>query len=226
MPVTENALEGVGMRSILSGDRLLRALLLSALLMIAGLAFGTSNDDTLQFGKLEWLDSGRGATIHGVSWVRAQSGDVIRSFVDIKDTLAIDAAHSHFQSLSAYRNAIREGRACQHTEYFLYRRGALIPWLEYFENPYGFGFHHNVEESDLEAYPRFKFKAILWTNMLLDIGIFYATSLLLLCSIFTARRYVRVRRGKCVSCGYDLRGSVSGICSECGCPIILREGTT
>jgi hypothetical protein len=30
------------------------------------------------------------------------------------------------------------------------------------------------------------------------------------------RPYRRRRRGLCVSCGYDLTGNVSGICSECG----------
>lgn len=30
------------------------------------------------------------------------------------------------------------------------------------------------------------------------------------------RRVWRVRRGCCISCGYDLTGNVSGVCSECG----------
>lgn len=30
------------------------------------------------------------------------------------------------------------------------------------------------------------------------------------------RRFVRRRRGQCVYCGYDLRGSISGRCPECG----------
>lgn len=32
------------------------------------------------------------------------------------------------------------------------------------------------------------------------------------------RRRRRIRRGLCVTCGYDLRGSESGVCSECGEP--------
>lgn len=33
------------------------------------------------------------------------------------------------------------------------------------------------------------------------------------------RRWRRRRLDRCISCGYDLRGSVSGLCSECGHPI-------
>ena len=33
------------------------------------------------------------------------------------------------------------------------------------------------------------------------------------------RRYRRRRRGRCVTCGYDLRGNVSGRCPECGTPV-------
>ena len=30
------------------------------------------------------------------------------------------------------------------------------------------------------------------------------------------RRWKLAREGKCVECGYDLRGNVSGVCPECG----------
>lgn len=29
----------------------------------------------------------------------------------------------------------------------------------------------------------------------------------------------RAKRGQCLECGYDLRGSPSGVCSECGAPV-------
>lgn len=38
---------------------------------------------------------------------------------------------------------------------------------------------------------------------------------------FSRRR--RRRRGLCVGCGYDLRGNVSGVCSECGRVFELRS---
>src|SRR5262249_19045849 len=30
------------------------------------------------------------------------------------------------------------------------------------------------------------------------------------------RRRIRVRRGRCAKCGYDLRASTTGVCPECG----------
>lgn len=30
------------------------------------------------------------------------------------------------------------------------------------------------------------------------------------------RRWYRARRGRCIGCGYDLTGNVSGVCPECG----------
>ena len=32
------------------------------------------------------------------------------------------------------------------------------------------------------------------------------------------RRWRRYKKGFCLNCGYDLRGSVSDVCSECGAP--------
>lgn len=51
----------------------------------------------------------------------------------------------------------------------------------------------------------------LWIPFALMAG--YATSTL----VSTALRRRRLRRvGKCVRCGYDLTGNVSGVCPECG----------
>src|SRR5262249_24956750 len=33
------------------------------------------------------------------------------------------------------------------------------------------------------------------------------------------RRRIRLRRGLCAKCGYDLRASTTGICPECGKPL-------
>jgi hypothetical protein len=38
----------------------------------------------------------------------------------------------------------------------------------------------------------------------------------------TRRIRSRVRRRLCIRCGYDLRGSVSGVCSECGFPLVEK----
>jgi hypothetical protein len=34
-----------------------------------------------------------------------------------------------------------------------------------------------------------------------------------------ARRGPRRRAGRCLTCGYSLRGNVSGVCPECGTPV-------
>lgn len=47
--------------------------------------------------------------------------------------------------------------------------------------------------------------------------IFYAVILWLLWSSpFTARRFIRRKRGLCIKCGYDLHGTSGGGCPECG----------
>ncbi len=33
---------------------------------------------------------------------------------------------------------------------------------------------------------------------------------------FTARRFIRNKRGHCIKCGYDLRGAEHEVCPECG----------
>jgi hypothetical protein len=39
----------------------------------------------------------------------------------------------------------------------------------------------------------------------------------LVTGLFRCRRRIQARRGLCPECGYDLRGSPTGVCSECGC---------
>ncbi len=36
------------------------------------------------------------------------------------------------------------------------------------------------------------------------------------------RRYRRCRRGRCITCGYNLKHNVSGVCSECGTKVRQR----
>jgi hypothetical protein len=37
------------------------------------------------------------------------------------------------------------------------------------------------------------------------------------------KRWRRRRRGRCICCGYDLTGNVSGICPECGNPLVTPK---
>lgn len=59
----------------------------------------------------------------------------------------------------------------------------------------------------------------IWPGFAIN-TIFYAAIFailwLLTLSPFTARRIIRHRRGHCIKCGYDLRGSSGGGCPECG----------
>ena len=49
--------------------------------------------------------------------------------------------------------------------------------------------------------------------------IFYAAVLwVLFTAPFTLRRWRRIKRGQCASCGYSLRGTSGGTCPECGKP--------
>ncbi len=62
----------------------------------------------------------------------------------------------------------------------------------------------------------------IWAGFAIN-TIFYAAILwLLTLGPFTARRMIRRKRGRCIKCGYDLRGTSGvncgggGVCSECG----------
>ena len=58
----------------------------------------------------------------------------------------------------------------------------------------------------------------IWPGFAIN-TVFYAAILWLLTfSVFTTRRMIRRKRGRCIKCGYDLRGSSGGggVCPECG----------
>jgi hypothetical protein len=56
----------------------------------------------------------------------------------------------------------------------------------------------------------------IWPGFAIN-TLFYALILwLLYCTPFVARRLIRIKRGRCPKCGYDLRGELDAGCSECG----------
>ncbi len=58
--------------------------------------------------------------------------------------------------------------------------------------------------------------APIWPGFAIN-TIFYAAILWLPFGPFQLRRYVRRKRGRCIKCGYDLRGHSGGeVCPECG----------
>ncbi len=58
--------------------------------------------------------------------------------------------------------------------------------------------------------------APIWPGFVIN-TLFYAAILwLLTLGPFTARRLIRRKRGRCIKCGYDLRGTEHEVCPECG----------
>ena len=56
----------------------------------------------------------------------------------------------------------------------------------------------------------------IWPGFAIN-TVFYAAILwLLTLGPFTARRIIRRKRGHCIKCGYDLRGTSGAVCPECG----------
>jgi len=55
----------------------------------------------------------------------------------------------------------------------------------------------------------------IWSGFAIN-TIFYATILFLPFAPFQVRKYLRVKRGLCIKCGYDLRGDFDSGCPECG----------
>ncbi len=56
----------------------------------------------------------------------------------------------------------------------------------------------------------------VWHGLIVN-TLFYSAALwMLTLGPFTARRFIRRKRGACIKCGYDLRGKLWSGCSECG----------
>ena len=72
-------------------------------------------------------------------------------------------------------------------------------------------------EPDTAAYRVLPFRPI-WRGLLIDWAAYAILWLVLFTGLgFSAlRRALRLRRGLCPACGYDLTGNTSGVCPECG----------
>ncbi len=64
----------------------------------------------------------------------------------------------------------------------------------------------------------------LWPGFAIN-TVFYAAILWLsIRGPFSLRRHIRRKRGLCVACGYDIRGTAQMICSECGYEVRAEAG--
>ncbi len=56
----------------------------------------------------------------------------------------------------------------------------------------------------------------IWRGFAVNTGFYAAMLWLVIPGPFTARRFVRGKRDRCINCGYDLRGAEHEVCPECG----------
>lgn len=56
----------------------------------------------------------------------------------------------------------------------------------------------------------------IWLGFAFNTAFYAAILWLLILGPFTTRRMIRSKRGRCIKCGYDLRGNFDSGCSECG----------
>ena len=56
----------------------------------------------------------------------------------------------------------------------------------------------------------------IWPGFAINTMFYVALLWLLTLGPFTARRMIRRKRGRCIKCGYDLRGTEHEVCPECG----------
>ena len=62
----------------------------------------------------------------------------------------------------------------------------------------------------------------IWRGLLLN-TIFYSSIIwLLIPGPFVLRRFIRCKRGLCVTCAYDLRGVEHEACPECGLEVPIQ----
>ena len=78
------------------------------------------------------------------------------------------------------------------------------------------GFDLGPPPQDPTGFPRVLPYRPIWLGMLIN-TLFYAILLYLaIAGSGALRRLIRLKRGRCPRCGYDLRGALQAGCPECG----------
>ena len=109
------------------------------------------------------------------------------------------------------------GRAWQLVHFSHVLRGAPALCLEYYMgDSCPQGLHGNASAAQLEEFPAYEFKNIIWWAFLLDV-VFWGSPIFLLSLAFSEiRRFYRYKSGRCRECGYSLQGLPRPRCPECG----------
>lgn len=124
----------------------------------------------------------------------------------------------------AFFDAKKNGRPYQWTLYFQYKRGFPFLWLTYEETTRGkLGTNGNATSQQLDTYPRLSVVHVAGWELIGDTACYTGLSWLAMRCISRRRAHLRMRRGLCPACTYDLTGNVSGICPECGTSITEKQ---
>ena len=151
-------------------------------------------------------------------WVERASGEVLQC---VSADLESDESH---RFSAEFRKAVVARRPRQSAIYTPFRRGVPLPCVQYWwsiDGPHGS--HGGVSAPNLRKYPKFKFDALIPWGVTVDVAAWGAVSALLIVSPGLVRRLVRGARGRCLGCGYSLKGLTETRCPECGLEFTERR---
>ena len=80
----------------------------------------------------------------------------------------------------------------------------------------GYQLKPNLSARDISLVSRAIPLRPIWMGFSIDTGVYTLLWILVLLGAFAGKRLLRSRRGRCVDCGYDLRGCQKPGCPECG----------
>lgn len=142
-------------------------------------------------------------------WVLNTSGQKEYFRVAFKDLLRSQG--------TVIREIRRSGACYQYFDYIHLFRGWPFNCIEYFQSYDGrLGKARCADLSLLEEFPNLQFKGIIWSGLALNTTIWTIPFIVFYCFGFGLRLVARAYRGRCVKCGYWLKGLATARCPECG----------
>jgi hypothetical protein len=157
---------------------------------------------------------------HVEGWVKLANGEVRQFREQI-------GSEGHMRFFLERSSAGKAGRPAQYATYLHLLRGSPTPCVQYYWRGGRVKIQHeSLAAEGLQSYPTYKFKSIVWLGFIGDVLI-WAVILYVVCSIPSqVRRYLRKRGGRCLRCGYQLRGLTESRCPECGREFDAAEATS